>query len=298
MIPRKTILVPCLWFAFLCLFLLTGCLHLGTKKVDLYLVGMGPGDPDLATIRAIKTVEEADLIICQFKFLRERFSDVLNNKEVWGPPQSVWTWHGYGKKASDFQGKGLEKFLESEKARQETIARVRQAIKEGKTVAILDYGDPLIYAPWSWVLEEFADLGPCVVPGLSSFNVANAALKKDVTSGKYTKSVILTVPDVPGWLHMDAFDMDEVARHQATMVIFLPNYQMTLKGLVKKLSAHYQRNTPIAIVVYAGFKEKERVIKGTLEDIVEKAGNEKLPLEVLVYVGDFLTPEMKAAKGE
>ncbi len=270
----------------------------GSRKENLYLVGMGPGDPDLATIRAMKIVKEADLIICQYKSLKERFSQVFNNKEVWGPPEWVWTWHGYGKKASDFQGKELEKFQACEKARGEIIAKIRQAIKNGKTVAILEHGDPLIYGPWSWTLEEFSDLRPIVVPGVSSFNAANAALKRDVTSGRNTKSVIITVPDIPDWQEKTCFDMDKVAKHQVSMVIFMPSYNTKLKDLAGKLSAYYPLQTPIALVGFAGFKEKEQIIEGTLENIVVKVENEKLPFEHLMYVGDFLTHEMKTTKGE
>ncbi|MCD4811381.1 tetrapyrrole methylase, partial [bacterium] len=69
------------------------------------------------------------------------------------------------------------------KVRGQIIDRVRQGIKEGKKIAILDHGGPLIYGPWVWVLEEFADLTPTVIPGVSSFNAASAILKKEVTSG-------------------------------------------------------------------------------------------------------------------
>ena len=46
--------------------------------------------------------------------------------------------------------------------------------------------------------------------------------------------------------------------------------------------------TPVAIVVYAGYKEKEKVIKGTLKNIAGKVDNEKLPFEHLIHVGIFL----------
>ncbi len=269
----------------------------GSKKGSFYLVGMGAGDPDLATIRAMKVVEEADLIYCHDS-LKERFSHILDNKEVIIPSEYGWIWYGYGKRESDFQGKELERFMACRKVRGQIIVRVRQAIKEGKKIAILDHGDPLIYGPWVWVLEEFADLKPTVIPGISSFNAASAILKKEVTSGKNTKSVILTTPDVAEWLERSAFDMDKVARHQVTMVIFMPSYNTELKDLVAELSAYYPQDTPIAIVVYAGFKEKERVIQGTLDNIVEKVGNEKFPFEHLMYVGDFLTHEIKTAKAD
>ena len=49
--------------------------------------------------------------------------------------------------------------------RADFVAKVRKAIGEGKMVAILDNGDPLIYGPWEWCLEEFEDLHPQVIPG-------------------------------------------------------------------------------------------------------------------------------------
>jgi len=269
----------------------------GSKKGNFYLVGMGAGDSDLATIRAMKVVEEADLIYCHDS-LKERFSHILDNKQVIIPPEYGWIGYGYGKRECDFQGEKLERFMACRKVRGQIIDRVRQAIKEGKKIAILDHGDPLIYGAWVWVLKEFADLTPTVIPGISSLNAASAILKKNVTSGKNTKSVILTTPDVAEWLEKATFDMDKVARHQVTMVIFMPSYKTELKDLAAKLSAYYPRETPVAIVVYAGFKEKERVIQGTLNNIADKVGNEKLPFEHLMYVGDFLTHEMKTGKGE
>lgn len=302
MTARQRVFVSRLWSGLLSLFLLVGCqnpairndVSAASGRSGLYLVGMGPGDPDLATFRAIDTVQGADLIICS-QGLKKRFSHVLNSKEVVSPPEGVWIWHGYGKEASDFQDKELEKFLASKKARSQIITEVRQAIKEGKIVAILDHADPLILGPWAWSLEEFADLRPGVVPGLSSFNAANAALKKGVTSGRHTKSVILTMPDLPEMSKKDT--IEKLARHKATMVIFMPLVRNTkLKDLVAKLSTHYEAQTPIALVSHAGYKEKEQVITGTLENIVDKVDEQKLPFETLLYVGDFLTHRMKAEK--
>lgn len=302
MIARKEMVLSCLCSGFLCLFLLEGCQHVGTKRdasvalerVHLYLVGMGPGDPDLATFRAVDIIRESDVIICS-RSLKEKFSLVLYRKEVVSPPDGNWIWFGYGKKASDYEGEQLEKFLASEETRGQIIAKVRQAIKEGKRVAILDHGDPLIYGPWGWILEEFTDLRPSVVPGLSSFNAANAALKKGVTSGKHTKSVILTMPDLADMPERDT--IEKLARHQATMVIFMPTVRNTkLKDLVSKISIYFPLQTPIALVMCAGYKEKERVIRGTLDNIVDKVGNESLPFEHLMYVGHFLAHEMKAVE--
>ena len=203
----------------------------GKATGSLYLVGMGPGDPDLATLRAVKVVKGADLVICH-KYLAEKFPGLLKGKTVEGPELGVWIWHGYGRKAADFQGKEREKFHESQKARDRVIFKIRKALSEGKCVAILDSGDPLIYGPWGWSLEEFEDANPVVVPGLSCFNAANAALKRDVTWSDTLKTTILTSND---W-HGRRDTIENLARQNVTMVIFTMG--LGFKDLVKKLSTH------------------------------------------------------------
>ncbi len=83
------------------------------------------------------------------------------------------------------------------------------------------------------------------------------------------------------------------------MVFF--TMRIDVQEIVKKLKPYYPQNTPVAIVIYAGYKEKERIIRGTLGTIQEKTKGEKLPLH-LFYVGDFLTKrygiDCKEVKGD
>ncbi|MFV9691456.1 MAG: SAM-dependent methyltransferase, partial [Desulfobacteria bacterium] len=118
----------------------------------------------------------------------------------------------------------------------------------------------------------------------SCFNAANAALRKDVASGKETHSVVLTT----------IREAEKLSRHNPTMVIFTMHTKF--KDLVDKLKNLYPPQTPIAVVVYAGYKEKERVIRGRLDTILEQIGGEKFPFEHLVYVGDFLDQTRKKAR--
>lgn len=251
-----------------------------------YLVGMGPGDPDLATFGAMRVVQEADLIIC-CQPLKERFSSALKDKEIMTIHGGKGVWFGYGKKASDFHGKELKEFQASEKLRGQVIASVRRAVEEKKTVAVLDSGDPLIYGRWTWCLEEFQDLDSTVVPGLSCFNAAHAVLKKDITWSDTVKSTILTANDWPGKRDR----IEKLAEHQVTMVIFTMGLE--LEKLVAKLSTHYPPYTPVAIVCHAGYQKSEGVIKGTLGTILDKIPNKKLPFEHLVYVGEMVNHKWK-----
>jgi precorrin-4/cobalt-precorrin-4 C11-methyltransferase len=149
-----------------------------------------------------------------------------------------------------------------------------------------DSGDPTIYGPNMWYLEAFEDLDPEVIPGVSCFNAANAVLRKGVTSGVKAHSVILTA-SFGRKEYMGHDSIEKLAQHQATMVFF--TMFMDLEKVVSQLKSHYPADTPIAIVLFAGYKDKQRIIHGTLDTILDKTKGEKLPFEHLVYVGDFLT---------
>ena len=72
-----------------------------------------------------------------------------------------------------------------------------------------------------------------------------------------------------------------------SLVVFFPMH-VDLKKLVPELRGHYPADTPVAVVVEAGYAAKERVIRGTLETILDKLGEQDIPFSHLVYVGDFL----------
>lgn len=158
----------------------------------------------------------------------------------------------------------------------EFASMVREVVSKGKTVAMLDNGDPLIYGPCSWSLVELSDLDTEVVPGVSAFNAANAAIGKKVTGGVNSNSVILA----SGW------SVEEMAVHQATMVLF--TMRTEFKKFIDALSKHYPPETPVAVVISAGYQERERVMHATLGNVLERLGEGKLPFEYLLYVGDFL----------
>jgi precorrin-4 methylase len=247
---------------------------------QFYLVGVGPGDPDLITLRGVRVMEEADLVFCS-KRIKEKFARHLEGKEV---VHGYWRlFPYYGKDPSELEGEQRRECEEITRKRNEFIAQVRRAVEGGRTVAVLDSGDPLIYGPSDWCLEEFEDLHPVVVPGLSSFNAGNAALRRGITTSEHTKSVILTATDWPG----KTDTIDKLSVHRSTMVLF--TMKAEFEDFIEKLSINYPPETPVAIVKHAGYVEKEEVLTGTLGTIRDQVGEEKLPFEYLIYVGDFLT---------
>lgn len=256
------------------------------ESPKFYLVGVGPGDPDLITLRAIKAIEQADVLFC-FESFRGKFASYLNGKEV---HYGFWRlFPYYGQDPAELQGQERRQCEQIASKRKEFVGIIRRAIQEGKTVAILDSGDPLIYGPYAWCLEEFEDLNPVVVPGLSCFNAANAALKRGINTSENTKSVILTAYDWPG----KTDTIERLSVHRSTMVVF--TMRTEFEEFVKKLSVNYPPETPVAIVKHAGYAEQEEVIEGTLGTILDQVGNERLPFEYLIYVGDFLTYRYRKA---
>lgn len=254
------------------------------KATKFYLVGTGPGDPDLITLRAIKVMQEAD-VVYDSHGLRNKFAAYLEGKQV--ADVSFRLFQHYGKDPAELEGEARRQCEELAPLRDRFVADVRQAVAQGKTVAVLDSGDPLVYGPLAWCLEEFEDLDPVVVPGLSCFNAANAALRRGVTGGEHTKAVILTATDFPGTTDT----IEKLSVHGSTMALF--TMKTEFKEFIRKLSVNYPPDTPVAVVKHAGYAGKEAVIEGTLGTIVDRLSSETLPFEYMIYVGSFLTHRHK-----
>jgi len=255
-------------------------LNAAEHQPPLYLVGVGPGDPDLITLRALGTIKKTDVVFCT-DGIEQKFAAHLQGKEI---VKGYWRlFPYYGKDPSELSGEERRECDAIAQKRREFVGEVRQAVAAGKTIAILDHGDPLIYGPWAWCLEEFEDLRPVVVPGVSSFNAANAVLGRGVTTSELSKSVILTATDWPG----KTDTIEKLSVHRSTMVLF--TMRAELKDFIAKLSVNYPPQTPVAIVKNAGYQGKEEVVQGTLATILQQVGEHRLPFEYLIYVGDFLT---------
>ncbi|MBK1701649.1 SAM-dependent methyltransferase [Thiococcus pfennigii] len=244
------------------------------KRGQLYLVSLGIGDPDNITVRAQKTIAGADIVLGMER-LREQYGELLRGKDLHEAGHGLF--RPLGRRARD--GETI--------AAQEAQVRrlVREAVAAGKRVAVIDYGDPTIYGPQIGYLREFADLDPVVVPGISSFNAANAALGRSLTDGDGSRSVILTA--AAGRRGEGSRDtLEKLAETRSTLVLFTMRSQ--LPEVIEQLRRQYPGETPIAIVSHAGYAEREQVLTATLDTILERVGGADLPFEHLIYVGDFL----------
>ena len=269
-----------LGMTFICVF--TGLYTYADEKesTSFYFVGLGPGDVDLMTLRAVNVIEKADVVFCSEGW-EAKLAEYLEDKDVHNGYWRLFPY--YGREPSEFEGNERRECEEYIRKRGEFIALVRAAVDEGKTVAMLDGGDPLVYGPSAWALEEFEDLNPVVVPGLSCFNAGNAALRRCVTTSDHTKSVILTAAD---WLGGED-TIESLSAHQTTMVLF--TMRTEFREFVEKLSINYPPETPIALVKNAGNVANEEVIESTLGEVLDKVGEKGPGGAYLIYIGDFLS---------
>ncbi|MEZ4526442.1 MAG: SAM-dependent methyltransferase [Desulfobacterales bacterium] len=240
-----------------------------------WLVSMGVGDADLITLRAVNTIKASDVIVCRDR-TKEELAEYLKGKEILD--ESLSDWRNYKKECASTEDPekkaACEKGMES---RAKLIGQIRSAIQAGKTVSVLGSGDLMIYGgPYRWYLEEFKDLNPKIVPGVSCFNAANAALGKDIMSGKESHSAVLTTYR----------EIEKFSKNHPSMIIFTMHTRFD--ELVKKLMENYPPETPIAIVFYAGYKDKEFIVRGRLDTILKETQGQDFPFEHLVYVGDFM----------
>jgi precorrin-4 methylase len=227
-------------------------------------VSTGIGDTDNITIRAHKIIQQADIVFAM-PFIQKAFSTLLEGKKVFDAGHAFFT-------DTPFNS---AKEHDEENVRQ----MIRHALTEGQSVAVLDFGDPTVYSPQSGYLKEFADLSPEVIPGISSFNAANAALAQEIT-GRYNHPVLLT----------EAIEnVNQVCKYAATgaTIVFF-TMKMNLSETVNELKKHFSDDTPAAIVCQAGISESQVVLRTTLENIVDLANERQLPWEHLLYVGEAL----------
>jgi len=238
----------------------------GAKEGRLYVLGMGPSEPDLTAPRALLIVEKADIILCS-SHMQERFRKYIDPQKVAFSP-----WEGiHGEEAAKLRKRNYGEWISKvEKQRKKVQDFVLQHINNGKTIVMLDGGDPCVYGPsLFWLLKGFDDRYLEVVPGMSSFNAASAALKRPMT-GENTRFVMLTAPCSLFGRSNEKNDgiLKDLSKYDVTMIFYMA--LSTMDELVEKFNKYYPPDLPMAIVYFAGYSEKERVLRSTLGTILEE----------------------------
>ncbi|QXM05653.1 precorrin-4 C(11)-methyltransferase [Crassaminicella indica] len=234
----------------------------------VYFIGAGPGDPDLITVKGKKIIEEADVII---------YAGSLVNKEI-----------------IDCKKDTAVVYNSASMTLEEVIKVMEKAVKDEKLVARVHTGDPSIYGAIREQIDILEEKGISykVIPGVSSFVGAAAAINKEFTLPGVTQTVILTRMEgrtpVP-----EKESLEKLAEHKASMCIFLSVHM--IEEVVKRLLTHYPLSTPIAVIQKATWDD-QKVVIGTLENITQKVKESEINKTAQILVGDFLGNEYEYSK--
>jgi precorrin-4 methylase len=251
-----------------------------------FVVGTGPAGPELATVRALEVIQGADFIVCD-DGMKKRFQAQLKGKPILADP-----WKGM----FDYKGKHWDAlpslkpeekqaFQEERiKIREDIVRRIKEKLAQGKTVALLDSGDPCLFGPSHWFIEGFEPQQVEIIPGVGAFSAAMAALKKSSIPAYDTQFVMQTSPHFLTGSGKEIFQ--DLSKHPATLVFYMGI--KALNRLVPLLKKAYPGDLPIAVVYHAGYPDKEKVVKGTLDTILNKIAGEKEPFMGLIIVGRCL----------
>ena len=228
----------------------------------VYFVGAGTGAVDLITVRGMRLLEKADVII---------YAGSLVNPEL-----------------LQYANKDCEIHDSAKLTLEEVLTIIQKAEAEGKITVRLHTGEPSIYGAVREQMDELDRLGISYesCPGVSACFGAAASLNLEYTLPGISQSLIITRMEgrtkVPEKESIQSF-----AAHQASMAIYLST------GMLKELSERlvaggYRKETPAALVYKATWPEEEAYIC-TIETLYDTAKEHGITKTALVLVGDVIT---------
>jgi len=229
--------------------------------MKVYIVGAGPGDPGLVTIRAAELIARCPVVL---------YTGSLVPREIIARARP-------DARVLDSSGMTLD----------EIVAVLVAAHAADHDVARVHTGDPSIFGSTGEQMRRLTALGiPYeIVPGVSSFSAAAAALGKELTLPELSQTVILTRAE--GRTPMPAGEkLADLGRHGATLALFLSI--TLLDEIAAALVPCYGADCPVAVVHKASCPE-QLIVTGTLADIKAKVKAAGIRTQAMIFVGRTLT---------
>lgn len=233
--------------------------------MKLYIVGAGPGDPDLITVKGLRLLQEADVVL---------YTDSLVNEELAARARE-----------------GAEVVQSSGMALEELVQFMSERIKQGKKVVRLHTGDPSVYGA---IMEQIAllkqeSIEVEIVPGVSSVFAAAAAVGAELTIPDLTQTLILTRAEgrtpVP-----EREKLRELASHHCTIALFL-SATLTKKVVKELIEAGWREDTPVVVVQRASWPD-QKIVRTTIQHLDQEMAANGIRSHAMILAGWALDPQI------
>ena len=239
-------------------------MKMSLKTPKLTVVGAGPGDEELITLKAIKAIESADVILYDALINESLLKYASENVEL--------IFVGKRKGCYAFQQEQINELI------------VNKAKEKGHVVR-LKGGDPFIFGRGAEEIDYVRPFGleTYVVPGISSALAVPAYQGIPLTKRGSSESfwvVTATTKD-----HVLSKDVALAAKSTATVVILMGMHK--LAEIVKTFYVENKKNTPVAII-QNGTRENEKVVIGTIRNIQQVVNEQQLTSPAIIIIGDVV----------
>lgn len=234
--------------------------YLRKKQGHIEIVGAGPGDPDLISVRGRKMLERADLILYAGSLV----------------PKALTECHKPGAIVRSSADMNLE----------EQCALMKEHYDKGHFIVRLHTGDPCIFGA---IQEQMAffdanNMHYHITPGISSFLAAAAELRSQFTIPERTQTIILTRGE--GRTPMpEKEQLHLLAKSQSTMCIFLS--AAIVDDVQKELLQEYPEDTPVAACYHLTWPD-QKIYRGVLKDLAKIVHDNHLTLTTMLVVGEAI----------
>lgn len=237
------------------------------KIGKVYLIGAGPGDPGLITVKGLECVKKADVIIYDY-LANERLLDQRRQDA-----ELIYVGKQGGKHTLP---------------QDDINALIVQRANEGKIVARLKGGDPFIFGRGGEEAEDLVDNGiPFeIVPGVTAATAVPTYAGIPLTHREHTASVAFITGHEDPTKPESKVHWDKISTGIGTLVFFMG--MKNLPSIVENLVTHGRNpETPVALIQW-GTRTDQRVVTGVLSDIVEKVKEAKLGPPAIIVVGEVV----------
>ena len=234
--------------------------HLRLKAGHIEIVGAGPGDPDLVSVRGRKMLEKADLILYAGSLV----------------PKALTDCHKPGAVVRSSADMALE----------EQCELMKKFYDQGKYIVRLHTGDPCIFGAIQEQMAFFDQNGMDyhITPGISSFLAAAAELQSQFTIPERCQTIILTRGE--GRTPMpEKEQLHLLAKSQSTMCIFLS--AAIVEDVQRELLQEYPEDTPVAACYHLTWPD-QKIYRGKLKDLAKIVHDNKLTLTTMLVVGEAI----------